>query len=87
MLINTLKGQLKKDGNIVTFDPLYVFDKQDTYTKFANYFASKDRGNYVRTEDNYKKLIDLNSSEITTEIHEKLLRLPWIHYVMYIKNK
>lgn len=87
MLINLLKSQLKKDGNIVTFDPVYVFEKQDIYTKLANYFASKDRGNYVRTEENYKKLIDSNSSEITTEIHKKLMRLPWIHYVMYIKNK
>ncbi len=86
-LINILKNQLKDDGKIVTFDPLYVFDKKDTYTKLANYFASKDRGNYVRTEDEYKKLIDLNLLEVETEIHEKLLRIPWIHYVMYIKNK
>ena len=86
-LINILKNQLKEDGKIITFDPLYVFDKKDTYTKLANFFASKDRGNYVRTEEEYKKLIDLNLSEVETKIYEKLLRIPWIHYVMYIKNK
>jgi hypothetical protein len=53
----------------------------------ANYFASKDRGNFVRTEKEYKKLINAKFLKIESSVYEKLLRMPWFHYVMYIYNK
>ena len=85
-LINNLAKQLDSNGKIVSIDPLYDYEKKDTYSRLANYFASKDRGNFVRTENEYKKLIDDKFLKVESRIYEKLLRMPWFHYVMYIHN-
>ncbi len=86
-LINKLIKQLSNDGMIVTIDPIFVRERKDIYANLGNFLASKDRGNYVRTEKEYKELIDLNIMKLNSRVYERLLRVPWFHYVMYIKNK
>ena len=86
-LIKNLAKQLDNNGKIVSIDPLYDYEKKDIYSRMANYFASKDRGNFVRTEKEYKKLINAKFLKIESSVYEKLLRMPWFHYVMYIYNK
>lgn len=83
-LLNKLLKQLTDNGKVVTIDPIYIFNKNGFYPKIANYLAFKDRGNYVRTKEEYDQLIDSKSASLQSKAYEKLLRVPLFHYVMYI---
>ena len=57
-LLDNLILNLKMEGKIMSIDPVYIKSDLDLYTKIANFIASKDQGNYVRTEKEYKNLFN-----------------------------
>lgn len=84
-LIKNLSNNLKDDGKIVSIDPVYM-ESRNIYISVANFIASKDQGNFVRTEKEYIKLIDPSIFRTETKIYDNLLRIPFHHNVMYIHN-
>jgi plasmid replication initiation protein len=71
----------------MSIDPVYIKSDLDLYTKIANFIASKDQGNYVRTEKEYKNLFNSMNLTIKTKVYKGLLRIPFFHNVMYISHK
>ncbi len=84
-LINKLINQLKSNGKIVAIDPLYV-EKKNFYDSFANFVASKDQGNFVRQENEYRSLVDSKLATVETKIYKNLLRIPFYHHILNIKK-
>mgnify|MGYP000057699041 CR=1 FL=1 len=86
-LLDNLILNLKMEGKIMSIDPVYVKSDLNLYTKIANFIASKDQGNYVRTEKGYKNLFNSMNLTIKTKVYKNLLRIPFFHNVMHISHK
>ena len=83
-LINNLIKQLEVTGQIIAIDPVYV-KKENFYDSFANFIASKDQGNYVRKENEYRALVNSKLATAETIIYKNLLRIPFYHHILNIK--
>lgn len=54
-LLRNIKKTLKKDGNLITLDPIYVNDQN----YFARFLISHDRGKNIKTKKEYLKILKL----------------------------
>ena len=73
-LIKTTKKVIKKSGKLITIDPL-IIENQNIFARFA---IKRDRGNNVRTENEYKKIIKTSFVKIKSKIiHQKFLPYTW----------
>ena len=86
-LVESLGLNLAEGGKIMSIDPVYMNDNLDLYKRIANFIASKDQGNYVRTEKGYKILFESMNFKIQTKVYKNLLRIPFFHNVMYLTNE
>ena len=76
-----LKKILKKNGDIITEDPILI-EKQNPIAKFI---IKKDRGNNVRSKKEYLKIISKYFKKINSKIyHQKFIPYTW--FVMLCKN-
>lgn len=73
---------LKPGGRFITFDGVYVPDQ----SYFARLILSNDRGNYVRTEEQYRPIAQKYFADIQVSIRSDLLRLPYTHIIMECKK-
>ena len=71
-------------AQITAIDPVYV-KKENFYDSFANFIASKDQGNYVRNENEYRELVNSKLAKAETIIYKNLLRIPFYHHILNIK--
>lgn len=69
---------LKPGGRLVTMDPCYAAGQ----SRAARYVASKDRGQNVRTVDEYAALAQGAFDGVETAVHHGLLRIPISHGVV-----
>ena len=70
---------LKPGARLTTFDP--VFHKHQS--RLSKLIVRQDRGNWVRTEQEYLDIIDSNfEGKISSRIFSKLLRIPYDHIVI-----
>ena len=86
-LLPIIKSKLDKNGKIICIDPFYSTDiknLKDYSKKFRNLIASFDRGNYVRTKKQYKKILETNFI-IDKEIIDYPL-LPPMNFITLICN-
>ena len=80
-LMKLIKKVLKKNGNIITEDPIFL-KKQNPIAKII---ITMDRGENVRSKTEYIKLIKKYFTKIKTYIyHQKFIPYTW--YVMTCKN-
>ena len=80
-LMIIVKKILKKEGNIITADPIFI-KKQNPITKFI---IKKDRGDNVRNKKEYIKIIKRYFKKINSKIyHQKFIPYTW--FVMLCKN-
>ena len=80
-LMVIVKKILKKEGNIITADPIFI-KKQNPITKFI---IKKDRGDNVRNKKEYIKIIKKYFKKINSKIyHQKFIPYTW--FVMLCKN-
>ena len=80
-LMKLLKKILKKNGDIITEDPILI-EKQNPIAKFI---IKKDRGNNVRSKKEYLKIISKYFKKINSKIyHQKFIPYTW--FVMLCKN-
>ena len=77
-LFTLAKRALKPNGRLVTLD--------GCYTNNQNIFAKKlldlDRGQYVRTEEEYLKLATKHFSKVTTKIDESYFHIPYTSIIL-----
>jgi SAM-dependent methyltransferase len=69
---------LRPNGRLVTLDGVFTRDQ----SRFARFFVSRDRGQYVRDEQGYIRIASDSFPQITSTVREDLSRLPYTHMIM-----
>ncbi len=77
-LIETANKVLKPGGRLVTLDNIYI--KNQSF--FARFLISKDRGQNVRTLDQYLRIGQTVFPKIEYKIIHDMLRVPYTHIIM-----
>jgi len=69
---------LKPGGKLVTLDGVWTDDQ----SRSARYLLARDRGQFVRAEQQYIGLASEVFSKVTPSIRHDLLRIPYTHLVL-----
>lgn len=77
-LFRIANSALTQNGRLITFDAVFV-DGQSTVARFI---ISKDRGQNVRTSEEYQRLALQVFQNAKVAIHHNLLRIPYTHIIM-----
>lgn len=77
-LFRAAKSALNPGGRLVTLDNVYVPEQ----SKVARWIIKLDRGNHVRTRDEYLAIADRHFQNVTATILHDLLRIPYTHIIM-----
>ncbi|HVO80647.1 MAG TPA: class I SAM-dependent methyltransferase [Terriglobales bacterium] len=64
---------LKPGGKLVTMDGVYTEDQSST----ARFFLDRDRGTFIRTEEQYRRLASGAFDNVKSSIRHDLLRIPY----------
>jgi cyclopropane fatty-acyl-phospholipid synthase-like methyltransferase len=64
---------LKSGGKLVTMDGVYTEDQSPT----ARFFLDRDRGRFIRTEEQYRELAASAFHTVKSSIRHHLLRIPY----------
>jgi ubiquinone/menaquinone biosynthesis C-methylase UbiE len=81
-LFSTLKRLLQPSGRIVTIDNVWLPTQ-----RFAVKFVNKlDSGMNIRTPEGYLKLLSGLGFDVQTRVFNDLLRIPYDHFVMVVRN-
>ena len=74
---------LKPDGRLITIDGCYI-PRQSGIVRFI---LSRDRGNFVRTREEYLKLASRVFSRIRVDIRHDLLNIPYTHIILECRTQ
>jgi len=77
-LFNLAQKALRPGGRLITIDPVF-FEGQPG---FEHFLISKDRGKYVRYDNEYLCLVPQGFNDVKTGIHRGLLRVPYSLMIM-----
>lgn len=77
-LFRLAQEALKPGGRLVTFDGCFEHGQ----SKIAQYLLSKDRGQFVRTKDEYVRLASKVFGDVKVSIRHDLLRIPYTHIIL-----
>jgi SAM-dependent methyltransferase len=80
-VINVLqlaKQILKPAGRLVCLEPVFLIHQGP----LSKWIMSRDRGRNIRTEAQWKNLINQVFSCASTNIATKLIRIPYVHMIM-----
>ena len=70
---------LKRGGRLTTFDPVFHVNQ----TRISRWVVSKDRGNWVRTIEEYLRPVEVvYKNNVHYKIYSNLLRIPYDHIHM-----
>ncbi|HBK52931.1 MAG: class I SAM-dependent methyltransferase [Syntrophomonas sp.] len=72
-LFTLAQKALKPGGRLITIDPVFYSGQ----SRWERYLISKDRGEFVRSEQEYRSLIPQGFSANKTVIRRGLLRMPY----------
>ncbi|OQW90969.1 MAG: hypothetical protein BWK78_05800, partial [Thiotrichaceae bacterium IS1] len=77
-LFRLAQSALKPEGRLITLDGVYTNDQ----SRLARWIISKDRGQFVRTEEGYSLLARQVFSNNQIVIRHDLLWIPYTHIIM-----
>lgn len=77
-LFRTAHDALKPGGKLVTLDGVWTGDQ----SRWARYLLARDRGQFVRTKEEYVRLASQDFLEVTTDIRHDLLRIPYTQLIL-----
>ena len=69
---------LKPGGKLVTVDGVWTNDQSAT----ARWLLARDRGEYVRGEQEYVKIASQEFGNIKPSVRHDLLRIPYTHLIL-----
>ena len=76
-LMTSLKNRLNHGGVLITFDVAF----EDRQNLVAKLLAKNDRGKFVRTKEQYRKLIEISFKVQQADLRRDLLRVPYTHLI------
>jgi len=71
-LFELSRSVLRPGGRLVTLDGCYT----ETQSRVARRILSMDRGRFVRTEAEYRRLASQQFGHVESTVYDKLLRIP-----------
>jgi|SRR5581483_6272999 len=77
-LFRTAHDALKPGGRLITLDGVWTNDQ----SRCARYLLARDRGQFIRAQEQCVKLASQVFSSITPAIRHDLLRIPYTHLIM-----
>jgi SAM-dependent methyltransferase len=77
-LFESAARALESTGRLVTVDPVYAPDQ----SRAARAIISRDRGQHVRTRDEYARLARDRFSGVTDVVRHDFLRIPYSHCIL-----
>jgi SAM-dependent methyltransferase len=77
-LFDLARRVLRPTGRLVTYDGCYVSQQ----SRIARWMLAKDRGKYVRTQEEYLRLASMRFSKVESYLRHDLLRMPYTHLIM-----
>ncbi len=77
-LFEVAKKALKPGGKFVSMDGCYTKNQN----KIARFFLDKDRGEFVRTQDEYTTLAEQVFVHVSSYIDESYFRIPYTSIIM-----
>ena len=77
-LFHIAHDALKQGGKLVTLDGV----RTDNQSRTVRYLIGRDRGHFVRREEEYVRLASDAFPSVTTSIRHDLLRIPYTHIIM-----
>jgi cyclopropane fatty-acyl-phospholipid synthase-like methyltransferase len=69
---------LKPGGRMITNDGCYVPGQSAA----KRYLLSRDRGQFVRTQEKYERLARSSFNHVQSDLREDVLRIPYTHLIM-----
>lgn len=81
-LMAVLSSLLKKGGFLCCVENVYISDQN----RIARYLISKDRGQNVRTPEEYVGLCKTSFMNVDFDIRHNLLRIPYTHIIFKCGN-
>lgn len=72
-LFELAQKALKPGGRLITIDPVFLAGQP----WLEHFLVSKDRGNYVRYDEEYRQLIPPGFQDVKTSIRQGMLRMPY----------
>lgn len=82
-LFELARATLKSGGRLVTLDGCYV--KGQSWIE--RFLLSKDRGTFVRTEQEYRSLAGGVFPAVVSHIRRDLMRIPYTHVIMECRKE
>ena len=73
---------LRPAGRLVTFDGCRVPQQ----SRLARWLLAKDRGKFVRTQEEYLRLASARFANVELDLRHDLLRVPYTHLIMRCFN-
>ena len=78
LLFQIAHSALKPRGKLVTLDGVWTNDQ----SRAARYLLARDRGQFVRSQEQYVNLASQEFSTIKASIRHDLLRIPYTHIIL-----
>jgi cyclopropane fatty-acyl-phospholipid synthase-like methyltransferase len=69
---------LKPGGKLVTLDGVWTPEQ----SRASRYVIARDRGQFIRKENEYVKLAKVSFPNVSADIRDDLLRIPYTHIIM-----
>lgn len=82
-LMAMASGILAPLGRFVALEPVYLLRQSG----ISRWIMSKDRGQIVRKEQDYRKLMSGAFNAVTTDVVTNLIRLPYVHVLLQGRNQ
>jgi SAM-dependent methyltransferase len=76
-MVTSIRQSLRPGGRLITVDPVWRPEQRTT----ARVLIALDRGRHVRDLDGYERLLEKGFEDITFDVREDLLRLPYSYCV------
>jgi len=78
LLFETAKKALKPNGYFISMDGCYVKNQ----SRLDKFFLDKDRGQFIRTKDEYLNLVKSAFDNVESKIDESYFRIPYTSIIM-----
>lgn len=72
------KDLLKKNGRFVCLEPTYLLKQ----TSISKWFISQDRGENIKTEDQWKKIFSSVFESFSTNIITGMSKIPYVYIIL-----